>query len=389
MPLTPAQRIENVQTPVIPVVGEWIAQQPGTISLGQGVVHYPPPREVAEAVSAAARDDGRVHRYGLVRGIDDLLTEIQKKVEQENGITVDDRVRIVSTTGSNMGFLNAVVAIADVDDEIILLSPYYFNHEMAIDIAGCKPVIVPTDVDYQIDLAAIEDAITPKTRAIVTVSPNNPTGAVYTRDTLSEVNRMCRERGVFHISDEAYEYFVYGDESHFSPASLPQTSDHTISLYSLSKGYGMAGWRVGYMVVPKALETPIKKVQDTNLVCPPIMSQLAGAAALRVGRDWCLRQNAGFREVRDLVLSELTNLGSKCRVPKPSGAFYALAKLQTGKQDMELVEALIREFKIAVMPGSTFGVGEGCSIRIAYGALAKETVAEGMGRLVRGLDSLL
>lgn len=383
-----SSRVNHVQTPMIPIVGEWIAQTPGTISLGQGVVHYQAPSNVAEAVAQAVETDPTVDRYGLVRGLEPLLDALRQKVVAENNTNLEAR-QLVVTSGSNMGFLNAVLAIGDVDDEIILLSPYYFNHEMAVDLAGCRPIIVPTDDHYQLHLEAIEAAITPRTRAIVTVSPNNPTGAVYRESDLMAVNELCRTRNIYHISDEAYEYFVYGERSHFSPASLDRSDEFTISLYTLSKAYGMAGWRVGYMVIPRHLEVAVKKIQDTNLVCPPIVNQLAAVAALQAGRPWCESRIRGFREVRDLVISQLNQLGDRCHVPQPDGAFYALMKLHTQRTDLELVEALIRNHKVAVMPGSTFGSTEPCTLRVAYGALDTETVAEGMGRLVTGLRQLL
>ena len=382
------QRMQRVQTPMIPIVGEWIAQHPGTISLGQGIVHYAPPASVT-AAARAALDEPRVHRYGLVRGIPELLSEIERKLASDNGVVVDERVTIVTTTGSNMGFLHAVLAIADVDDEIILLSPFYFNHEMAIEMAGCRTVLVETDDDYQIDFAALSDAITPRTRGIVTVSPSNPTGAVYSVESLTRVNQLCRDRNLYHISDEAYEYFVYDDATHFSAASLPGADTHTISLFSLSKAFGMAGWRVGYMVVPRHLETDIKKIQDTNLVCPPRVNQFAAVEALRCGRQWCATQIADFSTVREIVLQELEQLGERCRIPRPAGAFYVLAQCETTQSDLAIVEQLIRQFGIAVMPGSTFGATQACSLRIAYGALDRQTVADGMGRLVRGLACLL
>ena len=278
-----SHRMQRVQTPMIPVVGEWIAQHPGTISLGQGIVHFAPPPQIREAVANSVATETRVDRYCLVRGIDDFLQAIEHKLTTENQIELSQS-SVVVTAGSNMGFQNAVLAIADAGDEIILLSPYYFNHEMAIEIAGCKAVIVPTDSQYQIDLAAIEAAITPRTRAIVTVSPSNPTGAVYSAEKLRAVNLLCREKQIYHISDEAYEYFIYGNVSHFSPASIANSGDHTISLFSLSKAYGMAGWRTAYMVIPAYLEIAVKKIQDTNLVCPPVLNQIAATAALGAGK---------------------------------------------------------------------------------------------------------
>ena len=384
-----SERMLRVQAPMIPVVGEMIKRHPGTISLGQGVVHYAPPATVAEAVAKAVASDPRLHRYALAFGLDDLLKQIREKLANENGVTVGDDRRVVVTAGSNMGFLNAVLAVADPGDEIVILSPFYFNHEMAIDIAGCRARVVPTDEEYQPRVDAIEAAINERTRAVVTISPNNPTGAVYPEAKLVAINALCKRRGIYHIADEAYEYFTYAGSTHFSPCSIPGSEAHTIGLWSLSKAYGMAGWRVGYMVIPAHLEEAVKKIQDTNLICPPILNQVAAEAALTAGRAWCRQQTGAFAQVRELVLRELGTLGDHVRLPNPGGAFYALMRVSSSRKDMDLVEALIRDHRVAVMPGSTFGTTDGCYLRVAYGALDPGTVAEGMGRLVRGLKALL
>ena len=232
-------RMQAVQTPIIPVVGELIRANPGTISLGQGVAYYGPPPEAAEYIRRFWADPQN-HKYKLVQGIPELLESIEKKLAAENGIRVGEDQRIVVTAGANMGFVNAVLAITDPGDEIILNLPYYFNHEMAITIADCKAVCVPTDENYQLQPEAIERAITDQTRAVVTISPNNPTDVVYAEQSLRQVNEICRRRGLYHISDEAYEYFVYDGARHFSPGSIAGSSPHTISLYSLSKAYGFA-----------------------------------------------------------------------------------------------------------------------------------------------------
>lgn len=377
----------RVQAPVIPIVGEWIAEHPGTISLGQGVVHYSPPAEVAQAVSTAATQPA-THRYGMVRGSQELLDLVAAKVTEENGIDVSLDRTIVVTAGANMGFLNAVLSVADVGDEIMLLRPFYFNHEMAVEIAGCRPVIVSTTDDYQPDMQAILAAITPRTRAIVTISPNNPSGVVYSRERLEEVNRLCAERNLYHISDETYEYFLYDGLQHFSPGSAIADDQHTISLYSLSKSYGMPGWRIGYMVIPRHLEIAVKKIQDTNLICPALISQAAAVAAMQAGRGWCRQQMQGFQQVRDIVLEQLARVGDRVRVVCPKGSFYTLIDVGGSTPDLDQVHRLIREFGVAVMPGSTFGMTQSCTFRIAFGALDRDTVAEGMGRLVKGLQSL-
>jgi len=209
-----------------------------------------------------------------------LIERIKEKLERENHIKVTSKNRICVTGGANLGFINALLSIASRGDEIILFAPYYFNYEMAIRMVDCVPVVVPTDDNYQISFEYLKNAITPRTRAIVTISPNNPSGVVYKEQDLRTVNRICKENNIFHISDEAYEYFVYDNTKHFSSGSIPEAENHTISLYSLSKAYGFASWRIGYMVYPAILHQAIQKVQDTILICPPVISQYSAIGAL-------------------------------------------------------------------------------------------------------------
>jgi aspartate/methionine/tyrosine aminotransferase len=378
--------MQAVQSPIIPVIAELIARHPGTISLGQGVVHYGPPQEALDTVQHFVAD-AENHKYKPVHGIPALLDALSSKLSGENKIPLSDANRVVVTAGGNMGFMNAILAIADPGDEIVLQTPYYFNHEMAITIADCKPVLVPTDENYQLRLDAIRGAITPRTRAVVTVSPNNPTGAVYPETSLRDLNDLCRERGLYHIHDEAYEYFTYG-VPHFSPASIPGSQPHTISLFSLSKAYGFASWRIGYMVIPEHLFVATKKIQDTILICPPVISQFAAVGALRAGAAFCRKQIDIIAEVREMVAHDLATLNAFCTVPRADGAFYFLLRLQSRWSPLELAEQLIRDFGVAVIPGTAFGV-DGCYLRVSYGALQKETAAEGIGRLVRGLHTLV
>lgn len=379
--------MDAVQTPIIPTIGALVRATPGAISLGQGVVHYPPPPSAIEA-AAKALSDPATSRYNIAAGIAPLVDRIEAKLLAENGIDVKRGSKVMVTAGGNMAFSHAVAAITVPGDEIILNTPYYFNHEMAIRIAGCVPVCVETDADYHPRLDALRAAITPRTRAIVTVTPNNPTGAVYTEAELRAVNELCRERGIYHFNDESYEYFTYGDASHFSPGSIPGAEAYTVSLYSLSKSHGFAGWRIGYVAYPAHLEAAMTKLQDTMLICPPIASQVAAEAAMKEGRAYCAPYLVELAEVRGLVLAELAKLAPTVRLPKAEGAFYAFVKIDSGSDPMTICERLIHDYKVAVLPGTTFGV-EGCYLRIAYGALRKETVVEGMGRLVKGLRDLV
>ena len=382
-----SQRLAAVQTPVVPIVSRWIADVPGTISLGQGVVSYGPPPEVTEA----ARRFGATladHRYGPVEGLPPLVDALEHKLARENRIQVRPASRVVVTAGGNLAFMNAVLAIADPGDEFIFPVPYYFNHEMAVVMANARVVAVPTARDHQLDVEAIAGAITPRTRAVVTVSPSNPTGAVYPEADLRAVNTLCRDRGLFHIHDEAYEYFTYENTRHFSPGSIDGAGAHTISLFSMSKAFGMASWRIGYQVIPESLWDAVNKIQDTILICAPAVSQHAAIAALGIGREYAYKRLAALDETRRQVRSALQAPGLPCEVPDALGAFYFFVRVHTKIDSLTLAERLIRRHRIAVMPGQAFGATDRCAIRISYGALDPTTVAEGTARLVTGLAEL-
>ena len=377
-----------MQTPIIPVIAELIDAHPGTISLGQGVVNYgPPPLSIERVRSLDYASD--IHKYGPTGGITPLCEMIAAKLAAENGIGTGEDSRVMVTAGSNMAFLHALFAITRPGDEVILPVPYYFNHEMAIAMLDCRAILVPTDADYLPQTEAIRRAITGKTRALVTVSPNNPSGMVYSETSLREINSLCRERGLYHISDEAYEYFTYDGTRHFSPGSIPGAGQYTISLYSLSKAYAFAHWRIGYLVAPAHLVPALYKAQDTNLICPPLVSQYAAIGAMETGRAYCRQKLEGISEVRNLIRTELRDIDSCCTVSPSNGAFYFLLRVATELDDMTLVRRLISEHGIAVIPGHTFGLGGGCYLRLSYGALDRQNALEGIRRLTSGLRALV
>jgi aspartate/methionine/tyrosine aminotransferase len=381
-------RMQAVQSPIIAVIAELIKSCPGTISLGQGVVSYSPPLEAIEFLPKFLADP-KNHLYKDIEGIPPLRTAIAAKLQAFNNIEISEKNSIVVTAGSNMGFTNALLAITSVGDEIILNTPYYFNHEMAIKMAGCYPVLVRCDENDQLRPEAIASAITPKTRAVVTISPNNPTGAVYSEAALQQVNQICRQHGIYHISDEAYEYFTYNGAKHISPGSFAGSEEYTISLFSLSKAYGFASWRIGYMVIPKHLLVAVKKVQDTILICPPVISQYAALGAFQAKEDYLKNHIAAIAQVRQIVHNSLNSVQDLCTIAPANGAFYFFLKVHTQLDALELVERLIREHQIAVIPGHTFGINDGCYLRVAYGALQKQTAKEGIERLVRGLQAII
>ena len=377
--------MDGVDTPIIPTIAALVRNNPGTISLGQGVVNYGPPAEAIAALPSLM-GDGSLHKYLGVSGHPGLVEAIQVKLSNENQVQLGSEAMLMVTAGSNMAFLNSVLAVADPGDEFILPMPFYFNQEMAIRMCGCVPVPVATHDDFSLNVEAMAAAITPRTRAILTVSPNNPTGAVYSEASLRAINALCAQRGIYHFSDEAYEYFTYEGVKHFSPASIPGAMKHTLSFYSMSKNYGMASWRVGYVVFPADLFDAMNKVQDTNLICAPMPSQLLALQTLQKGKPWVEPKVAALSQVRQTVYQALEDLGDLVQFPKTQGAFYVLMKLPglaKGTEPIAFNRAMTEKFKVASIPGFAFGLTqthEANYQRLSYGALDAASVAEGVQR---------
>lgn len=381
-----SKRLDAVQSPIIPYIGELTKKNPGTISFGQGIAFYGPPSEAFASVNNCLLDES-INRYGPVEGIPQLQQSLINKLKNTNGIDIDSGNAVIVTAGSNMAFNTAILAITDPDDEVILPLPYYFNHEMSLTMERCKPILVPCDKSFHLDLEKIKAAITDKTKAIVTISPNNPSGAVYTSNELMEINQLCKDHNIYHISDEAYEDFYYGQHQHFSSASNKHAQPHTISLFSFSKGYGFAGWRIGYMVIPEHLLSAVKKIQDTILISPPIISQHAAVGALNAKSDYLSDKRNAMSTKRDLVLNKLKELPCLKTEPTSEGAFYTLLNIDSKQEDMQLCKRLIEKHGVATIPGTAFGMQSGCYLRLSYGALSDNDINIGLDRMIDGLES--
>ena len=384
------RRLAAVDTPIIPTIAAMVRDHPGTISLGQGVVNYVAPVNLAEALEPMARDPS-LAKYQAVSGLPALAAALRTRLATENGITDQTGTSLMVSAGSNMAFLQAAMAVSDPLDEFILPSPYYFNQEMALRMLGCVPVLVPTDARHQLDPDRIAAAITPRTRAIITISPNNPTGAVYPRETLVAINELCARHGIYHFCDEAYEYFCHGSTAHFSPASLPGAAEHTLSFYSFSKNYGMASWRVGYCLYPSKLDEAMLKIQDTNLICAPVASQLVALAALQAGRASVAPRIAELARVREDVHGRLRSLGDRARFEPTEGAFYVLVALPARPDPLAFNRQMVEQFGVATIPGFAFGLdpAEANWQRLSYGALDGGAVVEGTRRFVDAVKALV
>lgn len=399
VPTQPTRRLAVVLEPVIPQVGALIAAHPGTLSMAQGMVDWGPPPQVLQVlrnelaraqvdpIAAAALD-----RYGPMQGDPPLLEALADHLRARHGLDLEGAALLV-TAGSNMAFQILMQVLCDPGDEVILPAPWYFNHVMAVQLAGGVPVL--PEAGLIPDPEQLAAAIGPRTRAIVTVSPNNPSGVVMPPERLAAINALCARHGLLHISDEAYAAFVHGPVPHWSPAAAPGAASHTVTLQSFSKAYGMAGWRLGYAALPQRLLASLAKVQDTNLICPPRLNQRAALAALAAGGDWLQPRLQTIRERRGLVLRSLEEARLRglplALLQEPDGAFYALLQVRTPLTGMQLVERLIREHGVAALPGESFGLpatGGAAVLRLSYGLLPAESLRDALGRLCTGVKAL-
>ena len=376
-----------VQLPIIPVVARWIREHPGTLSLGQGIAGYAPPAEAWEEMERLRREP-ELNRYQAAEGLPALVEALRVKLAEVNGIRMGPERALMVTAGANAAFQQVILAICDPGDEVILPLPYYFNQEMALGLASVRPVLVPPAAGFLPDVDAIERAITPRTRAVVTVSPNNPTGAVYPEPVLRAIQELCAKRGIYHISDETYEAFTYGSARHVSPGGFAGSEETTISLFSFSKAYGFASWRIGYAVYPAGLAESMRKIQDTLLICPPVASQLAAVGCLRAGEGWFRERLAMVEKTRAKVLEHIRAVEDLAEIGAADGAFYVFLRLRRAMEALEVARRLIAEHRVAVIPGTAFGMGDAACLRVAYGALTPETAEEGVGRLVRGMRGI-
>ena len=387
-PRTPAaaQRLGAVLSPVIPQVSALMRQRPDCLSLAQGMVGWGPPEAVGAAVAAALEaPPAELHRYGPMAGDGELLEAVRRELEERRGLDLAESTLLV-TAGSNMAFHAVVQALCDPGDEVLVPLPWYFNHAMAIQLAGGIPV--PVAGGLVPDPSHLAAAIGPRTRAIVTVSPNNPSGVVIPPAVLSAINHLCAEHGLLHLSDEAYAAFVHGAVPHHSPGSAPGSGAHTASFFSLSKSHGMAGWRIGFAAVPRALLDPLTKVQDTVLICPPRLTQRAAVAALAEGPAWVAERVRSLQPRRQQLLAAVARAEGLAVVGEPDGAFYALVEAPWTGEEEELLAHLVLDHGVAALPGGSFGLPPRSGrviLRLSYGLLGEAELADAMVRLANAL----
>jgi aspartate/methionine/tyrosine aminotransferase len=329
----------------------------GGVNLAQGFPNFPPPKEVVEAAHRAL--DGDFHQYAITWGARNLREAIAQKFERFYGQAVDPETQVTVCCGSTEAMLATLLAVLDPGDEIVIFEPFYENYGPGSIIAGAKPVYVPLEPpDLTFDPDRLARAFSPRTRAIIFNSPNNPTGKVFSLAELETIARLCQRHDALAITDEIYEHIVYDGRRHVPIATLPGMRERTVTISGVSKSYSVTGWRIGYTVSPPEIAVGIRRAHDFITVGAPAPLQEAAVTALNLPGSYYVALREAYEARRDLLLPLLERAGFHAFVPQ--GAYYILTECAHFLERLGLADDtafamyLVKECGVATVPGSSF-----------------------------------
>ena len=391
MARTPASRIQRVQPPATLAAGEkarQLARQGhDVIDLGQSSPHHVTPPHIIEAgISALNRG---LTNISSSRGLPELRLAMAEKLAAHNGRTVDPDGDILITPGSKMGLYAAINAYIERGDEALVIEPTWVSFSQQVEMAEGIPVAVPLseEEEYYITYEHLMEYVTPQSKMLIINNPNNPTGRVYTLEELEAVARVSIENDLLVVCDETYEYFTYDGNGHLTVAALEGMAERTLTSYTFTKAYSMAGWRLGCIVAQAGLLEPLLKIQEQTASFVSPFVQMAGMAALQGPQEHLSQWREDCNELRIRCADRLYQVpGIHC--PLPDGATFLFPRYSADMSSAQLAELLVEREGVVVTPGAGFGDnGEG-HFRIALMRSPADRVLEGVERIARVLESL-
>jgi aminotransferase len=349
----------------------------GAASLTWGLPSFTTPAHIRRRVARDLEEDPDIGKYALPDGLPALRRLVAKTHLAATGIAVDPDRNVVITAG-NMQGLNALFhTFIDAGDEVIVTDPGFASHFQQIRLCGGHPVFWSLDESrgWRLDPDMLEKLVTERTKAIVLVTPSNPTGAIFTEDELRRVGELALAKGLLILLDDPYSHFVYENgDRFFNLASVPELVDNLAYLFTFSKTYAMSGWRLGYMIVPEHVKQHVLKVHDATIICTPRISQIAGLAALGEEPVHLSEFDAILDRRRRLICERLDRLTHVFEYVRPEGAYYAFPKVLADHTDSrEFAIRLLNEAGVTVTPGSAFGPSGEHHVRMAY-CVSDETI---------------
>ena len=378
-----SNKIKNIEPSGIRKFFDIVSEMKDAISLGVGEPDFDTPWHIREE-GIYSLEHGRTF-YTSNAGLQEARSEITKYLERRFDLKYDQEHEVLITVGGSEAIDGAFRAMIDPGDEVIVPQPSFVSYEPCVVLAGGVPVIIELkeEDEFKLTRQQILDAVTEKTKILVMPFPNNPTGAVMTKEDLQEIVDVIIEKDLYVISDEIYSELTYcGD--HVSIASFPGMKERTIVINGFSKSYAMTGWRLGYACGPRVILEQILKIHQFAIMCAPTTSQYAAVEALRNGDEDVERMREAYNQRRNYLMRAFKEMGLQCF--EPFGAFYAFPCIKEfGMTSEEFADRLLHEEKVAVVPGTAFGAsGEGY-LRISY-AYSIDDLKEALSRLQTFLD---
>lgn len=380
-----SQRVSSLKPSGIRKFFDIAATMDDVISLGIGEPDFVTPQPILQA-GIDSLNAGQTS-YSSNAGIFELRQGLSKHIDRLYHTRYDPKDEIVVTVGVSEALYLAMTALLDPGDEVIIPTPCFVSYQAEVLLAGGVPVEIPSRIedDFAPDPQAIAAAVTPKTKVILLGYPNNPTGAVASKQVLIEIGKIAEQHDLLVISDEIYDQLVYGVE-HVCFSALPGMRERTLLLGGFSKDYAMTGWRVGFAAGPREILQGLLRIHQFTVMCAPTTSQVAAITALEVGGEFVEQMRTEYDRRRRLIVDAFNEFGLTCFEPR--GAFYAFPQItSTGLDDDAFANRLLEAEKVAVVPGSAFGPGGEGFVRCSY-ATAYEQIEQGMERIGRFIGTL-
>jgi aminotransferase len=375
-----SERVVSLKPSAIRRFFDIAATMDDVLSLGIGEPDFVSPAPILEAGIHSLRE-GATH-YTSNSGLMELRTALAEHLEKRYGVTYDPMKEIVITVGVSEALYLAMTALLDPGDEVIIPTPCFVSYQAEAALAGGVPFELPTFAEdlFQLRPSALEAAINPRTKAVLIAYPNNPTGAVASRETLLALAGIAEKHDLIVISDELYDQLVY-EVPHVCFPALPGMWERTILLGGFSKNYAMTGWRIGFAAAPAGILQGLLRVHQYTIMSAPTTAQAAAIVALKHGHKHVEEMRSEYNRRRKLIVSGLNDLG--LATVEPHGAFYAFPSIAaSGMDDETFAQKLLEEERVAVVPGSGFGAGGEGYVRCSY-ATAYEKIEEALRRLER------
>lgn len=370
-----------------------ISDEYNAINLSQGFPDFDPPKAIMDALAKAAYDGP--HQYSVTFGAENFREALARKQGKAIGRKIDPEKEIVVTCGGTEAMMCAMMTICNPGDKVMVFSPFYENYGADAILSGAEPIYIPlVPPEYAFDISLVEQGFKEGAKAIIVCNPSNPCGKVFSREELMQIGNLAVKYDAFVVTDEVYEHMVYAPYHHTCMASLPGMYEHTITCNSLSKTYSITGWRLGYLIGPEEVVEAAKKVHDFLTVGAAAPLQEAAVVGLTFPESYYEELLRVYTEKREYFLAGLDRIGLKHNVPQ--GTYFVLVDIQEfldlpqfqGYTDLEFCEWMIRNIKVAAVPGSSFFKEEVNHLIRLHFAREKETIDEAISRLAK-LQELL